>query len=98
MELPESADAIGMQFKLIPSGKFMMGSPESEDGRADDEQQHEVNLTRDYYLGTTEVTQSQWETVMGTTPWKGMEKTRAGLSEGGANASTREYTLTTPTG
>ena len=71
-------NSLGMQFKLIPSGKFMMGSPESEDGRADDEQQHEVNLTRDYYLGTTEVTQSQWETVMGTTPWKGMEKTREG--------------------
>lgn len=71
-------NSVGMQFKRIPAGSFLMGSPESENGRADDEQQHEVSITRDYYIGTTEVTQSQWEAVMGTTPWKGEEKTREG--------------------
>ena len=62
-------NSIGMQFKLIPAGKFIMGSPESEKGRRPDETQHEVTITRDYHLGSTEVTQSQWQQVMKTTPW-----------------------------
>lgn len=41
-------------------------------GRNDDEHQHEVQITRHYYLGITEVT--QWQEVMGTTPWKGRER------------------------
>ncbi|MBL8891869.1 MAG: SUMF1/EgtB/PvdO family nonheme iron enzyme, partial [Planctomycetaceae bacterium] len=58
-----------MEFKLIPAGTFVMGSPDSEEGRDDDERQHEVTITRDFYMGVTEVTQSQWQQVMGTTPW-----------------------------
>ncbi|HPS79899.1 MAG TPA: SUMF1/EgtB/PvdO family nonheme iron enzyme, partial [Thermoanaerobaculaceae bacterium] len=51
----------------IPAGTFMMGSPESERGRyAGEGPQHEVTLTEDYYLGKTEVTQAQWQAVMGT--------------------------------
>ncbi|MCA8986542.1 MAG: SUMF1/EgtB/PvdO family nonheme iron enzyme [Planctomycetaceae bacterium] len=71
-------NTIGMEFKLIPAGKFMMGSPESEEGRSSDEDLHEVQLTQDYYLGVTEVTQSQWQQVMGTTPWKGEERAKEG--------------------
>ena len=51
----------------VPAGTFLMGSPEGERGNVfDNETQHEVTLTQDYYLGKTEITQAQWEAVMGT--------------------------------
>jgi formylglycine-generating enzyme required for sulfatase activity len=51
----------------VPAGTFLMGSPEGERGNVfDNETQHEVTLTEDYYLGKTEITQAQWEAVMGT--------------------------------
>ncbi|MCY2970687.1 MAG: SUMF1/EgtB/PvdO family nonheme iron enzyme [Planctomycetota bacterium] len=53
---------------LIPAGKFVMGSPKKEDGRYDDETQHEVTLTKSYYMGKYEVTQEQWEAMMGYNP------------------------------
>jgi len=49
----------------IPAGTFQMGSPESERGRATAEDLHQVTLTQDYFIGWTEVTQSQWEAVVG---------------------------------
>ncbi len=58
----------GMTFELIPVGTFTMGSPTDELGRNDDETQHEVTLTKDFYLQTTEVTQGQWKAVMGQNP------------------------------
>ncbi len=48
-----------------PQG-FLMGSPESEPGRAKTETQHSVQLTRGYWMSETEVTQGQWQQVMGT--------------------------------
>ena len=53
---------------LIPAGKFKMGSPESEKGHSKAETQHEVTLTNPFYMGTYEVTQEQWESVMGSNP------------------------------
>ncbi len=64
----EISNSIGMKLVLIPKGTFMMGSPESEKGRQKDETQHEVTISKDYYLGVTEVTQGQYESVMGTNP------------------------------
>ena len=61
----------GMVFNKIPSGTFTMGSPTSEPGRNPSEIQHEVTITNAYYMQTTEVTQGQWESVMGTTSWAG---------------------------
>jgi len=61
-------NSIGMKLVLIPKGTFMMGSPESEEDRDDDETQHEVTISKDYYLGVHEVTQAQYEKVMGTNP------------------------------
>jgi len=58
----------GMTFVFIPSGQFMMGSPESESGRVSDEQQHRVSLTQHYYMQTTEVTQGQWQAIMVNNP------------------------------
>ena len=51
-----------------PPGSFTMGSPVSEQGRFDDEVQHPVTLTKGFWLGKYEVTQRQWESVMGPNP------------------------------
>ena len=59
---------IGMEFVWIPAGTFMMGSPEGEAGRHDDERQHEVRISRGYWMGKYEVTQGEWEEVMGSNP------------------------------
>ena len=49
-----SPTGIGMKLELIPAGKFLMGSPEDEDGRFDGEgPQHEVEISRAFYLGAT---------------------------------------------
>ena len=54
----------------IPPGEFVMGSPETETeaGRNDDETQHRVRLTRGFWMGKYEVTQEQWERVIGSNP------------------------------
>jgi formylglycine-generating enzyme required for sulfatase activity len=52
----------------IAPGTFMMGSPESEEGRDDDETQHSVTITRAYCMKATEVTQGEWQAVMGSNP------------------------------
>jgi formylglycine-generating enzyme required for sulfatase activity len=69
---------IGMKLNEIPAGTFTMGSPEGETGRGDDETQHEVTITKAFYMQTTEVTQGQWKEVMGTEPWKGKQYVKEG--------------------
>lgn len=59
---------LGMTFTYIPAGRFMMGSPADDASRSDDEAQHPVILTNPYLLGITEVTQEQWQKVMGENP------------------------------
>ena len=60
---------VAMRLILIRPGKFIMGSPDSEQGRAADEgPPHEVTISKPFYLGLTEVTQAQYEAVMGTIP------------------------------
>ena len=59
---------VSLEMVLIPAGKFVMGSPENEKGRYDNETQHEVTLTKSYYMGKYAVTQEQWEAVMGNNP------------------------------
>ncbi len=58
----------GMVFRLIPAQTFTMGSPPEEEGRERDEQQHGVTISRDYWMAETEVTQGQWQIVMGNNP------------------------------
>ncbi|TGN99955.1 sulfatase-modifying factor protein [Candidatus Thiomargarita nelsonii] len=48
----------------IPGGTFMMGSPETEKGRSDNENQHEVTISP-FYMAKYQVTQAQWQAVMG---------------------------------
>jgi len=67
----EVVNSIGIKLLLLPAGTFTMGSPASEKDREDDETQHQVTLSKPFYMGRTEVTQGQWKKVMGTEPWKG---------------------------
>lgn len=64
-------------FVWIEPGAFMMGSPDTEVGRDDvDETYHHVTLTSGFWMSKFEVTQGQWEAVMGTNPsyFEGSEK------------------------
>ena len=54
--------------RKIHKGTFTMGSPTGELGRDTYETQHTVTLTKDFYIGVFEVTQRQWELVMGNKP------------------------------
>ena len=57
----------GIVFVRVPGGTFMMGSLEGEEGRREDELQHEVTLTP-FLIAKYELTQNQWEKVMGSRP------------------------------
>ena len=58
-----------MEFVWIEPGVFQMGSPESEQDRQDDEGPlHEVEISKGFWLGKYEVTQGEWESVMGSNP------------------------------
>ena len=61
---------INLDMLWCKPGTFMMGSPAGEKGRKENETQHEVTLTKGFYLGKYEVTQEQWEKVMGSNPSK----------------------------
>jgi formylglycine-generating enzyme required for sulfatase activity len=61
-------NSIGMKLVLIPKGRFMMGSPESEESRKEEETQREVTISEDYYLSANAVTQAQYQRVMGENP------------------------------
>ena len=63
-EITDLGKDVKLEMILIPAGKFVMGSPESEKGRSKGETQHEVTLTKPFYMGKYEVTQEQWEAVM----------------------------------
>ena len=69
------SNSVGMRFARIPKGTFLMGSPPDEEGRYDEEHQHEVTLSRDFYLGVYAVTQRQYQNVIGRNPsfFKGRE-------------------------
>jgi formylglycine-generating enzyme required for sulfatase activity len=68
----EITNAAEMSLVLIPPGEFMMGS--SEFGTSP---QHRVQITKPFFLQTTEVTQGQWKTVMGTKPWVNVKGSQA---------------------
>jgi len=68
MDLEANFATIEKEMVLIPAGKFKMGSPKKEKDRSDDETQHEVTLTKPFYMGKYEVTQEQWFEIMGVNP------------------------------
>ena len=62
-------EKISMKIVLIPAGKFLMGSPDGEKERSTDEgPQRQVSVTKALYVGVTEVTQEQYEALMGKNP------------------------------
>lgn len=61
-----------MKMVWVNPGTFIMGSPYDEESREENEsQQHEVNISKGFWMGKYEVTQEQWESVMNTRPWDG---------------------------
>lgn len=66
--LESITNSIGMKLVLIPAGSFTMGSPVTELDRKPNETAHEVTLSQSYYLGANEVTQGEYEKVMGANP------------------------------
>lgn len=58
----------GIELIWIGPSTFTMGSPASEPGRGNDETPHQVTLTKGCWIGKYEVTQGQWESVMGKNP------------------------------
>jgi formylglycine-generating enzyme required for sulfatase activity len=70
---------VAQRMRWIPPGRFLMGSPEDESGRFDNELQHEVELTQGYWLADTACTQELWTIVMGGNP-SGFTGRRLGAS------------------
>jgi formylglycine-generating enzyme required for sulfatase activity len=76
----EFTNSVGMKFVRVRAGRFMMGSPQTEAGSQTEERpQHQVTMTKDYYVGVHEVTQKQYEAVMG--------KNTSDFRKGGAQAN-----------
>jgi len=67
-DLPGGA---AIEMVWIEPGTFVMGSPIGELDRDNDETQHEVTISRGFWLGKYELTQGEWESGMDTTPWSG---------------------------
>ena len=63
-------------FRWIPPGSFLMGSPEWEDERFDDEVQHKVNISLGFWMFESPITQGMWKSVMGSNPsyFKGSDR------------------------
>ncbi len=70
VDLPNlKKEAMPLVLIRIPAGTFQMGSPDTEEGHEKNESpMHSVTISRDYYLGKHEVTQAQWEAVIGSNP------------------------------
>lgn len=66
------SNSIGMRFVPIAAGSFTMGSPDSDrEADADEKPAHRVTIAKPFLLGKFEVTQAQWEAVMGSSPYSG---------------------------
>jgi len=62
------SNATPLELVRIKAGAFWMGSPSNEKDRGSDETQHLVTLTKDFFIGKYEITQAQWQAVMGFNP------------------------------
>ena len=63
----EVAPGVKMTFVWVAPGSFKMGSDNS-DADSDEKPVHQVTLTRGYWIGKYEVTQKEWQSVMGSNP------------------------------
>jgi formylglycine-generating enzyme required for sulfatase activity len=71
-------DSLGMEFVPISPGTFIMGSPENEEDRWDDETQHKVTLTQGVYMGVTQVTVGQFRRFVKATGYRTEAETDGG--------------------
>jgi len=62
------AGSVGMKFRLIESGSFIMGSPTASPIHQPNENQHLVTITKHFWMGAEPVTQDQYVKVMGNNP------------------------------
>ena len=67
--------------------------PPSTEGPPEDHVEHRVTLTNDYFIGITEVTQGQWQKVMGSTPWKGNRRVKDSANSPAVDVSWEEAVL-----
>jgi uncharacterized protein (TIGR02996 family) len=88
---PVLANCVGMRFRLVPPGHFLMGAADDErEAGGDERPRHEVTLTRPFWLAETPVTQAQYEAVMGSNP------SHFSRSGGGKDEVTGQDTSTFP--
>ena len=69
--LAYSGNDVGMQFVSVPAGQFPMGCSEGVkpvECSPDEKPRHTVQITKAFEIGKTEVTQKQWQAVMGSDP------------------------------
>ncbi|MDR1867596.1 MAG: SUMF1/EgtB/PvdO family nonheme iron enzyme [Treponema sp.] len=66
-DIPENIN-VPSSMVWVPAGTFIMGSPWFEMRRHSDETQHQVSITRDFFIGKYEVTQQEWQTYMSNNP------------------------------
>jgi formylglycine-generating enzyme required for sulfatase activity len=66
----EIINSLGMELVLIPAGTFLMGSPKMEKDRSDIEFQHEVAITKDFYLGKYQVTRGEFAQFVQVTEYR----------------------------
>lgn len=83
----ENAWGINMKMIWVEGGEFMMGCTSEQNDCRNDEKDNEGNSVRrvtmdGFYIGMLEVTQSQWEKVMGTNIYQQMEKCGKDISRG----------------
>ena len=67
IEIPLPANE-KMSLCFCPAGSFTMGSPASEEGHMEVEEQVSVTLTQRFWMARTELTQGQWVALMGSNP------------------------------
>jgi formylglycine-generating enzyme required for sulfatase activity len=63
-----NSSTTGMKMGFIREGKYSIGSPPEESGRQKDEHQATITMTKPFLLGSYEVTQKQYQDIMGTNP------------------------------
>ncbi len=68
------SNSVGITLAFVPPGTFVMGSPADEPARDSDEIPHKVTISHGFFMSVNEVTQRQWDDVMGKdyTPVQGV--------------------------
>ena len=90
----EITNSIGMKLKLIKPGKFLMGSPKEEEGRFDEEgPQHEVEITKAFFMGAYPVTVGQFRAFVKDSGYQ-TEAEKAGNKETWRDSQFSSYNQT----